>query len=285
MQDKPPLILFCYNRPQHLASTISSLLSCQSSELYNLHIFSDGPKDNHDRENVELVRRIIKDTRGFKSVEIYESERNRGLADSVINGVNTVLRDNHSAIVLEDDLVFDRYFLKFMTDALFEYEKDASIFSVSGFSPIDVSDIAFPCESYLSPRIHSWGWGIWASEWKVIDWELTKLNDFFRDNSKVEHLVSGGPDLVPMIIRYLNHEIDSWAIRMALAASNLNAFTVYPARSLVDNHGLDGSGTNCGVQDDSLTEANFKNVEIKGFVKGNNLNSEILKRFWNAYNY
>jgi hypothetical protein len=230
-----------------------------------------------------LVREIIREARGFKSVEVYESESNRGLANSVIHGVSTLLRENNSAIVVEDDLVFDRYFLKFMTDALIEYEKDSSIFSISGFSPIDVSDLAYSYESYLSPRIHSWGWGIWAPEWEKIDWELTKLNGFFRDKSKVEHLVSGGPDLVPMVIRYLNREIDSWAIRMALAASELNAYSIYPTRSLVDNHGLDGSGTNCGVQDNSVSDTYFKNVEVKRFVKGKNLNSEILKRFWNAY--
>ena len=283
MKNKPPLALFCYNRPEHLARTISSLLSCEYSDSYNLHIFSDGPKDTHDRLKVDQVRKIIWETVGFKSVKVYESERNRGLANSVIDGVSTVLRENHSAIVLEDDLVFDKFFLKFMTDALIQHEEDPSIFSVSGFSPIDVSDIAFPNETYLSPRIHSWGWGIWAPEWGKIDWELTKLNDFFRDRSKVEHFVSGGPDLVPMVIRYLNREIDSWAIRMALAASNLNAYSVYPTRSLVDNHGLDGSGTNCGAQDNFLPDTHFKNVEVKRFVKGNNLNPEILKRFWNAY--
>jgi GT2 family glycosyltransferase len=283
MEDKPPIALFCYNRPKHLVSTISSLQSCEDSDSYNLHIFSDGPKDIHDRKNVEQVREIIRQIVGFKSVKVYESERNRGLADSVIDGVSTVLRDSHSVIVVEDDLVFDRFFLKFMTDALIEHEEDPSIFSVSGFSPIDASDIAFPYETYLSPRIHSWGWGIWAPEWGKIDWELIKLNDFFRDKSKVEHFVSGGPDLVPMVIRYLNREIDSWAIRMALAASNLNAYCAYPTRSLVDNHGLDGSGTNCGAQDNFSADTNFKNVEVKRFVKGNNLNPDILKRFWNAY--
>jgi GT2 family glycosyltransferase len=283
MEDKPPIALFCYNRPKHLVSTISSLQSCEDSDSYNLHIFSDGPKDIHDRKNVEQVREIIRQIVGFKSVKVYESERNRGLADSVIDGVSTVLRDSHSVIVVEDDLVFDRFFLKFMTDALIEHEEDPSIFSVSGFSPIDASDIAFPYETYLSPRIHSWGWGIWAPQWEKIDWDLTKLNDFFRDKSKVEHFVSGGPDLVPMVIRYLNREIDSWAIRMALAASNLNAYCVYPTRSLVDNHGLDGSGTNCGAQDNSPADTHFNNVEVKRFVKGNNLNPDILNRFWNAY--
>lgn len=283
MQFKPPLVLFCYNRPQHLANTISSLQSCEDSNSFDLHIFSDGPKDNHDRKKVELVREIIRETKGFKSVEVYESESNKGLANSVIHGVSTVLRKSHSVIVVEDDLVFDRFFLKFMTNALIEFEKDTSIFSISGFSPIDVSDIAFPYEIYLSPRIHSWGWGIWASEWEKIDWGLTKLNDFFRDKSKVEHFVSGGPDLVPMVIRYLNREIDSWAIRMALAASECNAYSIYPARSLVDNHGLDGSGTNCGAQGNTQGDTYFKNIEVKRFAKGNDLNSEILKRFWYAY--
>jgi hypothetical protein len=46
---------------------------------------------------------------------------------------------------------------------------------------------------------------------------------------------------------------------------------------------LDGSGTNCGAQDNFPADTNFKNVEVKRFVKENNINPEVLKRFWNAY--
>jgi hypothetical protein len=46
---------------------------------------------------------------------------------------------------------------------------------------------------------------------------------------------------------------------------------------------LDGSGTNCGAQDNSPADTHFNNVEVKRFVKGNNLNPDILNRFWNAY--
>jgi hypothetical protein len=283
MLDYPPLILFCYNRPDHLANTISSLLRCENSEKYDIHIFSDGPKYQENEDEILQVRSLIKKICGFNSIKIYESQSNLGLANSVILGVSKILLENQSVIVIEDDLEFDENFLNFMRDALNRYETNNAIFSVSGFSPIDVSEICFPNESYLSPRIHSWGWGIWADQWNKIDWELSNLNSFFRDNLKVKHFVSGGPDLVPMVIRHLYNEIDSWAIRMAIAASDLNRYCVYPAWTLVNNHGLDGSGTNCGIQDDTNLRNDFKNIKITKFVESPIINSEILKRFRNAY--
>ena len=70
---------------------------------------------------------------------------------------------------------------------------------------------------------------------------------------------------------------------MAIAASDLNRYCVYPAWTLVNNHGLDGSGTNCGIQDSINLRNDFKNIKITKFVESSIINSEILKRFRNAY--
>lgn len=49
-----------------------------------------------------------------------------------------------------------------------------------------------------------------------------------------------------MLDRQMEGAIDSWAIRWCYAQSKLDALTVYPVHSLVQNIGLDGSGTHSG---------------------------------------
>lgn len=50
-------------------------------------------------------------------------EENYGLARNVIEGVTEIIERYGTVIVLEDDLVTNRYFLRFMNDALSRYEK------------------------------------------------------------------------------------------------------------------------------------------------------------------
>lgn len=283
MTNNPPIILFCYNRPRHLSLAINSLKNCVGIANHDLYVFSDGPKSTEDSQKVNEVREIVRNITGFKSKKIIESKANSGLAQSVIQGVSYVLEKYTSAIIIEDDLEFDKYFLIYMSETLRKYENESTIFSISGYSPIDVRNICHPFQTYLSTRVHSWGWGIWSDRWKQIDWNLSNLGAFFRDKSKVSHLKSGGPDLIPMTFSYLKSEIDSWAIRMAISASNSFSFCIYPAWSLVNNIGLDGSGTNCGLEENNLIKAPFRDTVILNFAPIKNSNPIVTSKFYNSY--
>lgn len=56
--------------------------------------------------------------------ELIVSERNKGLADSVISGVGSVFREYDAVIVIEDDCVLAPEFIKFMVQALTRYEQN-----------------------------------------------------------------------------------------------------------------------------------------------------------------
>ena len=70
---------------------------------------------------------------GFKSIKVYEQERNNGLANSVINGVNKVLLNYDRIIVLEDDIHTSKFFLKFMNESLQVYDNERYVMSISGY--------------------------------------------------------------------------------------------------------------------------------------------------------
>lgn len=93
----------------------------QKNELASeseLFVYSDAPKNGQAAEAVAKVRNYIKEIRGFKNVTVIERDKNWGLANSIINGVTTIVKRDGSVIVLEDDLVTSPYFLKFMNEAL-----------------------------------------------------------------------------------------------------------------------------------------------------------------------
>ena len=136
-----PIILFVYNRPEHTRQTVEYLSKNKLAESSKLFIFSDGPKNDKDKQKVFEVRKYLKRIKGFKEIRIIEREKNLGLANSVISGVSQIFQSFEKVIVLEDDIISSPSFLKFMNDALDFYKADEKIFSVSGYPyPVKISD-------------------------------------------------------------------------------------------------------------------------------------------------
>lgn len=244
-----PVIVFVYNRPDHTAQTIEALSRNTLAQATDLIIFSDAARGESDRQQVTGVRQFISTVpaRGyFRNVRIFEAEHNRGLAGSVIAGVTRVIDEAGRVIVLEDDHVTSPDFLTFMNDALVRYQSDQRVWSISGYAP----PIALPADYtervYFTHRGCSWGYATWKDRWDQVDWTVTDYPSFRRNWTARARINRGGRDMAQMLDRQMEGAIDSWAIRWCYAQSKLDALTVYPVHSLLQNTGLDGSGTHSG---------------------------------------
>ena len=82
-----PICFFTYNRLAETKKTLNALRKNYLSKHSDLFIFSDGYKNKFEKSKVENVRKYIKTINGFKSVKIYKSPINKGLANSIIDGV------------------------------------------------------------------------------------------------------------------------------------------------------------------------------------------------------
>lgn len=103
-----------------------------------MYIFSDGIKDEKDRDFIEKVRNII-DSIDWCETEIIKSKENKGLANSVIYGFNYVLERHKKIIVLEDDCIPSDDFISFMEKCFDKYENNKKVMNVTGYSlPINI---------------------------------------------------------------------------------------------------------------------------------------------------
>ena len=75
-----PILLFAYNRPEHLKRCVESLLANSLSTKSDLFVFSDAPKTEEDKDGVVQVRAFIRRIVGFRKVSIVERDENWGLA-------------------------------------------------------------------------------------------------------------------------------------------------------------------------------------------------------------
>ena len=242
-----PIILFAYKRVDALIKTIQALQQNQFASESTLHVFVDGPKGLADNQKVDKVKRLIDQLTGFGQVERHYSSVNQGLANSVIKGVSQVLDVYESAIILEDDLITAPNFLSYMNACLQTYRSSQNVSSVSGYTFPFAKPTGYPYDAYFFPRYSSWGWATWANRWQQVDWTMSDYEEFLQDKKAQEKFSAGGSDLLRMLQRQMNGELDSWAIRWGYHQAMHNAYTVYPVNSKVDNIGFDQDATHTNV--------------------------------------
>lgn len=232
-----PVCLFTYNRFEETKQTIEALQKNYLAKDSCLYIFSDGAKDNSMNENVKEIRKYLKTISGFKSIEIIESDNNKGLKRSIIEGVSQVIEKYKKVIVLEDDLITSPNFLNFSNQALDFYKNNKHVYSISGFT-LDLPSLkCVEKDYYLYKRISSWGWSTWIDRWVTIDWNVNDYESFKWNFIKQLRFAKIGSDLPFMLWKQMNGKIDSWAIISCYNQFNRDLVTVYPTISKVKNIG------------------------------------------------
>lgn len=239
-----PILLFAYNRLPHLSQTVESLLRNELAAESELFVYSDAPKASGDAKAVSDVRDYIRRISGFKSITIIERDENWGLARNIIDGVTTQVERFGRVIVLEDDLVVAPHFLEFMNDALVAYENEPRVGHIQACD--FTHDPSLPA-TFLIKWTGSWGWATWKRAWKLFnpdgkallaELETKKLTYRFDFNGKYRY--------TRMLRRQIRGKNNSWAIRWNASLFLADVLSLNVGRSLVQNIGFDGSGTNCG---------------------------------------
>lgn len=276
------IALFVYNRPEHTHRTLLALQRAKYANMSHLYIFSDGAKSNRDKYMVDEVRSICSSISGFASVEVVERQSNVGLAHNIISGLDYLFKQKDRVIVLEDDLLVSYGFIEYMVDAL-EFYSNKGVFSISGYTPNVMIPVNYSYSTYIVPRNCSWGWATWKEKWNKVDWNVSDFNSFICNNNLIKSFNKAGNDLTPMLLKQQLGIINSWSIRFTYAAFKLNEPSVYPIRSLIENNGVDGSGTNMRYSNRYMSIP-VHQIESKYFVDDISVNNAILRSFSSFYN-
>ncbi len=246
-----PVILFVYNRPEHTFRTLESLRANELAGESRLFIFADGVKEGASAETkaqVAKTREVIRSAQWCGEVEIIESPENKGLADSVMNGVSKVIGQYGSAIVLEDDMITAPGFLHFMNDSLERYSTENNVACISGY----VYPLANEFElSFFVKGADCWGWATWEDRWNEFKGNTKDLKKKIEEKGLLADLTfNGSYPYMEMLVDREAGKNQSWAILWYAWALVTNRLCLYPPASLVHNTGNDGSGTHSSQASD-----------------------------------
>ncbi len=248
-----PIAIATLCRYEHFRRCIESLLKCTGAEFTELYIALDYPlKDSH-WDGYKKISTYVNTICGFKQIHIIHREKNFGALKNIKELCSLISSKYDRYIFTEDDNEFSPNFLEYINAGLEKYKDDERILAICGYNfPFKNSSMqdydfnAFPMRSF-----NSWGYGIWVDKLE----EAKK----FVDNSKVEGYLHDWQLILKLFKKNMYVEVHRMLQRYKIGACGdllmrsyiaLNdMYCIFPTVSKVRNHGFDGSGINCCINE------------------------------------
>lgn len=284
--DYAPIVMFVYNRADHFTQTYEALAKCPEAKNSTLYIFSDGAKNEKAVSQVQRVRETARNfakQRDFKDVIVTESPENKGLANSIIQGVTSIMNQSGRAIIIEDDNIASPYLLDYFNRALDFFENDNTIGALSGYTPVIKIPEDYNYDIFSSYRSCSCCWATWKNRWESVDWDLHQFSSFVSNKEAVDKLTLTGNDRLIRLYRQTKGNGSSWSVRFGKHLVERDMLTIYPKYSYIENIGCDATGTHSKAEDGDLMAVDLKNAIPHPTIEKVPLRSEIQKELKRHY--
>ena len=246
-----PVLIVTYDRLEHLRKTITSLRNNIYAEQTDLFIASDFQRSGSEANKVAAVRSYLKSIDGFKSVMVFERDKNFGAVENCLSALRVIFDRYDRFIILEDDIVTAPGFLKFINQAFEKYGANERVFSITGYCPPIEVPSSYHYDAFFLGRMSAWGCGFTKERYESVLEISRKEFDEFAANKKLSRafVKGGGKDLLVMLKDVAYGSLDARDVRGMYTQFMKDQYTVYPTQSLVLNIGFDGTGIHCGKTD------------------------------------
>ncbi len=260
-----PIVLFVYNRPNHTQKTLEALHQNDLSEQSKIYIYCDGAKANANTEdvaNIHEVRRIAKSKQWCKDVVIIEREKNWGLADSIVNGVTEIVEKHGKVIVLEDDILTSKGFLKYMNRALDIYEHENQVMHISAY--IYPNNYTHQTATSFVNILSCWGWATWKRAWDNYEHDIDVHLQRFSSKKQIKKFdIEGDGNYYGQLLSNKKGLKYTWAVRWYASWLGKGGYSLFPSKPLVQNIGFDQSGIHSKAEDNRFFNLPIDSLDIK----------------------
>lgn len=241
-----PVAVFAFRRLDLLRRTLTALERCEGFASSPVVVFSDAARAGvaGEERQVEKLRVWLRRWCSRHGAELREAAVNRGLRASITGGVSELTERYGRVVVLEDDIVVSRHFLRFMKDGLAACEDRETIYQISGY---------FIPHRRRLPAVGAmgapacWGWATWRRAWRWYNDDAAALYEQVRQRDTRAFDINGTYHNLEALRRNAEGTLDTWGVRWYASMFLRGGLVVYPALSLSRNIGFGGGGTNCGA--------------------------------------
>lgn len=262
-----PIIVFAYDRPDHLSQTLNALAKNDLAPQSILYVYCDGareyggetldsPKCNYitrrygkmvcSKDEYEAylkriaeVRKVARSQTGFKEVHVVEREHNIGLADNIIGAVTEIVNLYDQVIAFEDDIVTTKGCLTYLNDALELYKDDEQVMHISAWMYPNKGQ--FPTTFFYDSPYPAGGWATWKRAWQHFNPDTADHVHFWENRWK-EFDIEGQDHLSKQLLMNYNGTLKTWYIKWYSSMRRMNGLCLYPGTAMSNNIGWDSSG-------------------------------------------
>ena len=260
---KAPVVFIGFNRPSLSARSIGNVAKCDDVSDRDLFLFIDGPRDRHEDDVVKTdetekeANRLR--TEGLSRLKIVRREKNLGCRDNIIAAITEVTNQYGRAIIVEDDVLVSRTFLKYQDAALDFYERDKRIWCINAFrGPIIGVPDSVNGDVYLAPRNMCWGWGVWADRWSAVDFGMKDFEVFCANPRNVAKLEQCDPGL-KTALEAEKRKAGTWDLQCTYHMVKNGLWAIEPIHSLTKNCGSGVDGTHSMSENAVITKQKYYN--------------------------
>lgn len=297
-----PIIVFCYNRPDHLERTLQALAKNDLASESVLYVYCDGarewggilaPKNTSENyiakrygamycteeeykshiASIAETHRVAHAIEGFKEVYVVERESNIGLAANIIDAVTQVVNQYGRVIAFEDDIVSTRGCLTYLNDALELYKDDEQVMHISAWMYPNKGQ--FPTTFFYDSPYPAGGWATWKRAWQYFNPNTEDHVRYWKNNWK-EFDIMGEDYLSRQLLGNLNGTLKTWYVKWYSTMHRMNGLCLYPGTAMSNNIGWDDSG------ETSLANTRYNVANPAEYTKVQRIS---IKRNKKAYNY
>jgi GT2 family glycosyltransferase len=297
-----PIIVFAYNRPDHLGRTLHALANNDLASESILYVFCDGAREwggeiastdqngnyitkrygmmycteseyNTYLKSIQDTRDIARNQKGFKELYVIERETNVGLAANIIDAITQVVNQYGRVIAFEDDIETTRGCLTYLNDALELYKDDKLVMHISAWMYPNKGQ--FPTTLFYDSPYPAGGWATWKRAWQYFNPNTEDHVRYWQNNWK-EFDIMGEDHLSRQMLGNLNGTLKTWYVKWYSTMRRMNGLCLYPGTAMSNNIGWDDSG------ETSQANTRYNIVNPTEFTKVERIP---IKRNRKAFNY
>lgn len=192
---KPTLIIYAFNRPHKLREVIEALRH-QTIQPSQIIAFVDGQR--YEAEH-DAVQDCVNQLHKVPNCTVYWREKNYGCAANIMLGIEQVIKDHESFVVLEDDVIPATGWYEALSMMLECYKNEPKVATVGSFPTVLRGKLdQYPNDVFMTPRFSCWGWGSTAEAFGPIvrRWKSYRAGN---ENGLTKITDSLGVDIAHMI--------------------------------------------------------------------------------------
>ena len=243
---KAPVAVIGFMRKDILEATLRTLAKADGVEERDVFIYLSAPRNEADKPYTDAVREMAESVKRevLSNATIILRDKNEGASRNIRFAVSeTVKREEGRAIVIEDDVLVSRTFLRYMDAALDYYGSDKRIWCINGHqNPHLRVPKRYPYDMYLNPINMAWGWGIWRDRWESVNFDMSDWPATKQNRELMARIETAGSHL-PLLLNcsYVGDQ-GTWDAQCSYHMVKYRLYAAEPRYSEVKNNGMGSQG-------------------------------------------